>query len=236
MGWLDNTVEVAMAAGELSLSRALAVLADDRANLALRDNAARRLLTELQRLALQYRRRLRLRGPSRRAPESMLDDAIQHVALVASTGSSRFRGAHCAEAVAWCVRILENQLVTETRWHVRHGLSLDRSSPEPTRAPTVSPPELMVEARDALQRLHEEVRLHLERTRRPADVPGLYRAVCCYLDHLAGVSLSAQIERFGACDTRLEPAALRRARNRVYQLRRRGRQVLAELQRRAWSS
>ena len=34
----------------------------------------------------------------------LLEDAIQHVAVVASTGKTRFRGTTPAEAVVWCRR------------------------------------------------------------------------------------------------------------------------------------
>lgn len=218
---------------------ALRQLARDDVNSASREIAARVLLVELRRLA-KSRRRLGRNGhlTSNLAVSGWaVDDAIQHAALVACTGNTRFRGTDQREAVAWCTRVLTNYLLSELRVHLRErnassvperDLETNGHSTERAALTTVPPPQ---ENRCALMSLRERVRRHLMQTRSRRAATSLFDAVCCYLDHVAGVPLDMQVVRWGQHRGIAPGGWLRRARNRVYQYHRRGRAVLLEFER-----
>lgn len=210
------------------LHEALVTLSSDDASVSARDSAARQLLQQLSSLApfclsryLPTAARRYGAGP----PVSVLDDAIQHVAIVATTGRARFRGTHPSEAVAWCWSVLSNQVRSELRWQSRHQ----------NIEPFAFPPELIqaapTEAAMAVRRLRQDLLKYLRQTRTPRAAHSLFRAACCFLDHLMGAPLDRQIARWAGGRARqdLEPSQVRRARNRIYQYHRRGRLVLNEL-------
>jgi hypothetical protein len=209
------------------LHDALVTLSSESATVSDRDSAARQLLRELTFLApLCLSRCLPSVARAYQAvrARSMLDDAIQHVATVATTGRARFRGTHPAEAVAWCSSVLANQVRSELRWQSRHRHIEPLDSVPPMRAAAA-------DARIAVSQLRQDLLHHLERTRTPRAAQSLFRAACCYLDHLTGTSLDRQIERWAGESEQgaSEKVEMRRARNRIYQYHRRGRRVLNEL-------
>jgi hypothetical protein len=209
------------------LHHALVTLSSEKASVSERDSAARQLLRQLAFLAPLCLSRclpgvMRVQGTVRSG--AMLDDAIQHVAAVVTTGRARFRGTHPFEAVAWCSSVLTNQVLSELRWQSRHrNLELfDFALPAQASA---------VDARIAVGHLRRDLLNHLEQTRTPRVADSLFRAACCYLDHLAGTSLDQQIERWAGEGDRSvgNSSRMTRARNRIYQYHRRGRRVLNEL-------
>lgn len=209
------------------LHDALVTLSSEEASVSDRDSAARQLLRELAFLAPLCLSRC-LRGVARAHEaarrNSILDDAIQHVATVATTGRARFRGTHPSEAVAWCSSVLTNQVRSELRWQSRHRRIDPFDFAPPAQASAA-------DAQIAVRHLQRDLLNHLEQTRTPRVARSLFRAACCYLDHLAGASLLHQIERWANQSDQAERgrSQMRRARNRIYQYHRRGRLVLNEL-------
>jgi DNA-directed RNA polymerase specialized sigma24 family protein len=224
-----STASIGRLDGERLLA-ALRTLADDRTCEAKREAAARDLLTQLRVLSRCWVGRRLARGQG--DPKTWIDlgDVVQHVALVASTGSCRFRGDHPGQAVAWCLRIFDNHLAGQLRRGRReteHDMS-ERSDGSLRPAPGDGDPSPAASA-DVLAQLRVEALRHLQRTRRAAVVDGLYRAVCCYLDHVNGASTRSQIERWAANGQDASADGRRRARDRLYQYRLRGKQIVAEL-------
>jgi hypothetical protein len=220
-----------------ALLEALLVLAGGRASPAAREAAGRALLQQMRILAPARAfstRRATVQGWPTPDAREVLDDCIQHVALVASTGSARFRGTTASEAVAWCSQVLANHIITEVRWRVgqRRRKSAWRDTilwPSGALTGSVQPTQGSGESVAALRQLRRAALAHLQQTRPPRAVQSLYRAVCCYLEHLAGLPLCIQVERWvGAVEPAI-PSECRRAQNRLYQYRRRGKQVLNEL-------
>jgi hypothetical protein len=221
-----------------ALLDALSVLGSDGAAQKHRELAALQLLRQLRILApLWAHKKFRPSGGiGSRAGIHDIGDAIQHVALVASTGKARFRGAHPGQAMVWCERIFVNHLVSELRWRSRQAgrrrVLAETERHDSAVAPTgVSAAEGVAAGLTALvlDRLRVDALKHLERTRRPDSAESLYRAVCCYLEHVGGVALDRQLERWAP---RREPGApdqLRRARNCLYRYHLRGKRVLAEV-------
>ncbi|HEY5957670.1 MAG TPA: hypothetical protein VIV60_13995 [Polyangiaceae bacterium] len=233
---LDDRLERRVSAAKLY--EALCSLAQTDVERSTRECAARALLTQL-RLIVRTNYRL---GTIRRescwlGPTSpILEDAIQHTALVASTGGARFHGTSEWEALAWCARVLSNYLRTELRIRQRIQVTsaimecnIETASATATIEKSVSASQ---EKSCTLHGLRENIREHLNLTRRPRAASSLFTAVCCYLDHIAGVPLDAQLKRWvnernNAPST---PSSFGRARNRVYQYHHRGREVLMELE------
>lgn len=218
-----------------ALYAALRLLSVDDGSAVARNRAARVLLLQLRALSsctsvvlFSWSRALGARGDF----EEAVEDAIQHAALVASTGSSRFRGRCPNEAVGWCRRILSNFLASEAR---RRARTVELFERERGASPAGMPPHLEASWRHAgqesalsLLRLEGRVRAHLERTRTRSASESLYRAVLRYLEYLAGQSEAARREPEPSLETS-HPEAARRARDRQYQHHRRARRVLAEL-------
>jgi hypothetical protein len=213
------------------LYSALTLLAADGEEQPERDRAARALLEQLR--VFSGRRvvsRFAEASAFRRSGDiaDAIEDAIQHVALVASTGSSRFRGSHPSEAVAWCQRILVNFLTSESRRRARTALRM----PDEQRATLLMASHLEgvawrqagQETALSLRGLCGEVWRHLQRTRPPSACNTLYRAVRRYLEEVWGPAHERSSPPRKACS-----AAARRARDRGYQRHRRARRILAEL-------
>jgi hypothetical protein len=219
-----------------ALYGALRLLSVDDASAVARNRAARVLLVQLRALSsctslmqFSWSRAFGARGHF----EEAVQDAIQHAALVASTGSSRFRGRHPNEAVCWCRRILSNFLASEARRRARTVELFERERGASTAG---MPPDLEAaswrhagqESALSLVTLESRVRQHLKQTRTRGASESLYRAVLRYLEYLAGTSEKAR----GGPEPSPEashPVAARRARDRRYQHHRRARRVLAEL-------
>ena len=214
------------------IHESLLVLANRDAAQTRRQSAARRLIEQLRVLVRCWRYTNYQSNPFR-VPDSMVDDAIQHVALVASIGNSRFRGRHPREALAWCTRILQNHWASEWRWRSRFpqtavdlgadGQRIGLSTGQVTATQPVQ------EFRIALSRLRERAKSHLHSTRQPRAANSLFAAVCCYLDNVSGVPLARQLERWGSPLQVAQARDWARARNRIYQYHRRGRAILLEL-------
>jgi hypothetical protein len=219
-----------------ALFGALRLLSVDDASAGARNRAARVLLAQLRALSscpsvalFSGSRVFGVRGQF----EEAVEDAIQHVALVASTGRSRFRGRHPNEAVGWCRRILSNFLTSEARRGARQAELFAR---ERATSMAGAPPDLEAaawcdagqESALSLLRLESRVREHLQQTRAPGASASLYRAVLRYLRYLAGQSEPARGGREPPPEA-FHPEAARRARDRRYQHHRRARRVLAEL-------
>ena len=206
----------------VELYQSLLVLASDIADRPARQHAARTLLRQLRSWVSRHglSRYWRWVRPANRAV--LLEDAIQHVAVVASTGKTRFRGTTPAEAVSWCRTVLDNHLLSEQRRQYRLASAVDAIGTRDV------PPGSSRDGRLNLHDFDRRIREHLHRTRRPKDVASLYRSVCCYFEHLAGVPVDAQLQRWVDGDL-AEPRELNRARNRIYRYHHRGRRVLAEL-------
>ncbi len=205
----------------VELYESLLILASDTADRQARQHAARTLLGQLRRWASHHALNRTLRGLRPASREVLLDDAIQHVAVVASTGKTRFRGTTPAEAVVWCRTVLHNHLRSEQRRQLRMASAVD--AVDTLDVPPGS-------SRDGRLNLHDfdrSILEHLHRTRRPKDVASLYRSVCCYFEHLAGVPVEVQLRRWAG--DLAEPREVNRARNRIYQYHHRGRRLLAEL-------
>lgn len=219
-----------------ALHGALVVLATDIAGRPARDGAARILLGQLRALAgrdwvasYSWSTAFRRSGDFAEA----LEDAIQHVAVVASTGGSRFRGRHPNEAVAWCKRVFLNFLSSESRRRKRTVGLLPGDSSEGTMALEQHLEGIVwrqagQEAALLLRSLEGRVWSHLRRTRTLRASQTLYSAVREYLDYVSGQLASAPRVRSPASRAPSTLAA-RRARDREYQHHNRARRILAEL-------
>jgi hypothetical protein len=219
-----------------SLREALTLLATDRESQPARDRAARILLKQLRTLANRaVLARFARWSAFRRRGElaEVLEDAIQHVALVASTGQARFRGQHPSEAVAWCQRIFMNFLASESRRRARTVLLAgdereSRALLSDAHLEGVSWRNAGQETALILLRLEGCVRNHLQQTRTPSAFESLYRAVRRYLRYITGHpehgATGGALPGDGAGSQ-----AARRARDREYQRHSRARRVLAEV-------
>jgi hypothetical protein len=219
-----------------ALYGALRLLSADGASAVARNGAARVLLVQLRALSsctsvvlFSWSRAFGARGHF----EEAVEDAIQHAALVASTGSSRFRGRHPNEAICWCRRILSNFLASEAR---RRARTVELFEGERGASTAGAPPDLEgalwrdagQESALSLLRLESRVREHLEQTRTRGASESLHRAVLRYLDYLAGQPEKGPDGAEPSPETS-HPEAARRARDRRYQHHRRARRILAEL-------
>ena len=219
-----------------ALHAALVLLATDIASRPARESAARVLLGQLRALAgrawvasFAWSTAFRRSGDFAEA----LEDAIQHVAIVASTGKTRFRGRHPSEAVAWCKRILLNFMSSESRRRVKMVglLPVDRGSGRLAldhHLEGILWRHAGQEAALSLRSLDARVWSHLRRTRTLRAAETLYGAVREYLDYVSGQFDYAPHPRsFGAGP----PSTLiaKRARDRGYQHHTRARRILAEL-------
>lgn len=235
--------EARSGAGELqrfdgeALYAALVLLATDIASRRARDEAARILLRQLRALAgrawgasFSWSSAFRRSGDFAEA----LEDAIQHVAVVASTGKSRFRGRQPSEAVAWCKRIFLNFLSSESRRRTRAVGLLPGGGGSDTMAldhhlEGIVWRQAGQEAALLLRSLEGRVWSHLQRTRTLRASRTLYSAVREYLAYVSGEQDHAARVRSSEADEAPRTSAARRARDRGYQHHMRARRVLAEL-------
>lgn len=195
----------------MDLWELLKILADDEIPRARRETAA----TDLYRMVKRFGGgTIRRRFSS--LPQVVVDEAIHKVVLEASLGRSRFRGEDDRAARAWCNRILQRYAIDYYRSR-RNKVALDD-------APAVVAPadDDPVFAAD-LEHLFGLVLKSLVRLHRPRDLERVQDNVRIHLEaHLLGEEIDAQIGRWADPGPDPEKTALRRARDRVYQYRRRG--------------
>lgn len=157
-----------------------------------------------------------------------LEDARQHLLLKASVGSSRFLGDSEGEAYGWCEAVLRNHVTSELRKTGRL-VSLDddrRQAPTPVAASPGPESYRTLQARwDALVK---KVLATIPNHHRETDVPSVTANVRCYIEgRLFDLSAADQLERWGftgrhAAEWRDDPAARKRALQRIFQIRTRG--------------
>jgi hypothetical protein len=159
------------------------------------------------------------------------EDILQHVLLRASTGTARFRGMSEGEAHGWCRRVVYNKavdLVTITNRekstdHGDVGANLEAQKPAGASASEVQ------RASEEIQALIVKLEETIIRTSRKADAPGILQLFRVHVDARLGATLEQQIERWAftgdnAGNDGTEVAWVR-ARNRIYQWRKRGREA-----------
>jgi len=215
-----------------ALYDAIVLIASDCDDLKNRERAARQVLEQLHQLARTRAITGLLSKPGYRAcGDDLIQDAIQHTAIVVCSGAGQFRGANPAVAVAWCLGILRNYARAEVR---RRALMQS----EPFRSPT--PPTTddnavyegvlwhaaAQEAHVILRSLDAQVRAYLRQTRSQRAAESLYDAVHSYVGEVAGQSSARSVRSTPACADGDEQ---RRARARAYQHHHRARCLLVEV-------
>jgi DNA-directed RNA polymerase specialized sigma24 family protein len=155
-------------------------------------------------------------------------DILQHVADKAALGTSRFRGTTEGEAHAWVKRIVANKAIDICR--ARRPMAA--LSPEPGGSEGAPVRELRAEEDmgdvGPFLAAVDAIKAFIAENHRPNDAKTLARAFDCHIDaHMRGTDIDEQIARYGydepyASEPR-DTAGKIRARNRVYQYRKRGR-------------
>jgi hypothetical protein len=212
-----------------------------------RDRAAHVLLAEMEQWAPMviwkaHGRGLRELGAGE--VESLIADAVQALALAASTSRNNFRGQTGASARAWCRRVLLNHVSNELRSRqARRSIVPADFEPWSEREVDLAEPpasssgmgeQVFGELAQALK-VVREVREKIRVTHRARDAESCMRALWCYLAYLSGSTLDEQVRALGgttesdAEELAVDPATWRRLRNRVYKLRERGRKVLLQV-------
>jgi len=167
---------------------------------------------------------VRRNAPCRLSDDDALD-ILQHVVDKAALGSARFRGTSEGEARQWVKRIVANKAIDLCR---REPTVAPPSSRAPRRELATAPEEKVDEA--ALRAAFDAIEETLVRTHRKNDAETLVRAFRCHMEaRLGGATIDEQIDRYGyqgayANEPR-DDAGRSRARNRVYQYRKRGREA-----------
>lgn len=163
----------------------------------------------------------------RRAPCRLSDDdamdILQHVVDKAALGTARFRGQSEGEARQWVKRIVANKAIDLCR--------REASAPpsrEPHRELAVAPEEKVDAA--AVRAAFDAIEETLAVTHRRNDAETLVRAFRCHMEaRLGGATIDEQIESYGFtgehADATRDEAERLKARNRVYQYRKRGREA-----------
>lgn len=188
-----------------------------------REQAARELDDALRRWVHSY-----LRSAFDASPTSLFDDAIQHCLLQASCGTSRFSGSSEGEAHRWCKTVLTNYVRSAHRRSKRDvslgGPTRDGASALENHDPDAPSPE-----RQAIGRDVQRLMARLVETARTRNGGQLADAVQIWLEYrLTEPTIDEQIRRWARRSAEnLDPgdeAAMRKARNRVYTWRKRGRE------------
>jgi len=195
----------------MALLPILSALAKDDLPASARREALRQLYDEVEGWGW---RRLRARMPG--VPAAVFEDATQKLALKACLGTTRFAGDTEAAAKAWAYAILRNHTLDWFRRERRLEALPEEPMPPPRPAldhqPAVDFGALLARVDAALPRLH-----------RARDLETVRQNIHCYLEHrVLGRSLDEQLSRWAPAEEETEEAT-RRARDRVYQYRRRGR-------------
>jgi hypothetical protein len=173
--------------------------------------------------------------------ENLIADAVQSLALVASTSESHFRGVGEASARAWCRSVLLNHVSNELRARKARqsvhpaDLRATWTASDDRRLETIGTAgERPLDAQELANafRVLRAVRAHVFSGHRRRDAETTMRAIWCYLAYMSGAPLEEQVRALRvdeglASDAPNECAAdSRRWRNRVYKLRERGRRAL----------
>lgn len=212
MRGLANIVE-----SNQGLATCLLVLGGDGVTSNERNNAARRLLSNIKTWVGRFLRRA---SPCTLDADD-LEETIQHLMIRCATGSSRFRGSTEGEAHAWCMQVLQNKArdLCRSRWRLKRADSeSDFDQPDSASLESLSVSEL--------NRVIEAIVRELPRLHRRQDVEGLVRSLRCHIEARLGATMEEQMEVYGFA---AEPGAGRspetaaKARDRVYQYRKRGR-------------
>ncbi len=195
----------------------LLLLSADRVTVAERNNAARLVLGNVRGWV----------GPFlRRASPCHLDEddereVVQHLLTRCCTGSAKFRGNTDGEAHSWCRRVFQNKARDLCRQRRRLALK----ELEPDSGPAKSErPGLVIQSE--FNRIIEAIVQELTRLHREQDLESLRRSLRCHIEARFGATIEEQIESYGFSQESLQPeaaAAAIKARNRVYQYRKRGR-------------
>lgn len=198
-----------------------------------RERAARQVLDQVRQLARSSAVTRLLSKPGYRAcGDDLIQDAIQHTAIVVCSSAEKFRGSNAAMAVAWCLGILRNYARSEVRRRAQlQRETFGRPAEQLARGAAADDMFWHAAAQEAhltLRSLDAQVRSHLQQTRSQRAAESLYRAVCSYVFELAGSS------DVGSLVESSEPAGARgdegrRARARTYQHHHRARCILAEV-------
>lgn len=195
----------------MSLCALLQTLARDGTSRAERERAASGLYSELRRFGGGV-----IRRRFSRTADVTVDEAVQKVVLEASLGTARFRGEDERAARAWCNRILQRYVLDQLR---RSGRHVELDSAPPMTAKAEADP---FTGRD-LEVLFVKLDTALTRLHRARDLATVSQNLQCHLEaRLLGTSIEEQISRWADPGQGAAQAALRRARDRIYQFRRRG--------------
>ena len=161
-----------------------------------------------------------------RLGEDDVDEAVQHLLMRCTLGSSRFKGASEGEAHSWCMRVLANKGRDLCRAKRRAAVSLDATSDDDDRPrvpePAVEPDHGAIAMR-ALAAVFEAIAAELPRLHRKQDIEGIVRSVRVHVEARMGASVEEQCATYGEG----EPLSTK-LQNRIYQYRNRGRKAACE--------
>ncbi len=166
------------------------------------------------------------RGAPCRLTDDDAMDILQHVVDKAALGTARFRGQSEGEARQWVKRIVANKAIDICR---RAPVAAPPSSSLGARRELVTEPHERIDE-EALRAAFDAIEETLVRTHRRNDADTLVRALRCHMEaRLGSASIDEQIDRYGfqgayANEPR-DDAGRRKARDRVYQYRKRGREA-----------
>jgi DNA-directed RNA polymerase specialized sigma24 family protein len=159
-----------------------------------------------------------------------VDETVQHLLTRCALGTSRFNGSSEGEAHSWCMRVVLNKgrdICRERRRNVSTTREDDEGEPR-SFEPAVEA-DLRPLAIESLQEIFAAIQDELPRLHRKQDIEGLVRSVRCHVEARMGASLEEQVTEYGGDVPEGEgEKALVRARNRVYQYRKRGREAACE--------
>jgi len=160
--------------------------------------------------------------------ESLISDAIQALALAATSSKFNFRGLSEESARAWSRKVLVNHVASELRERQRRK-ELDAGELDATREAAAEPPDFDVADSETPAAFFDlaramttlrALRRRLFTTHRPRDAESKMRAVWCYIAYLSGATVEEQVRALSnesdlndTCDPPL--AVDRRRKNRV---------------------
>lgn len=162
-----------------------------------------------------------------RLGEDDVDEAVQHLLMRCTLGSSRFKGTTEGEAHSWCMRVLANKGrdICRSKRRLVPG-TLDASDDDDDRPRVAEPsvdPDQSAMAMRALSAIFEAIAAELPRLHRKQDVEGIVRSVRVHVEARMGATIEEQCATYGEG----EPMSTK-VQNRVYQYRNRGRRAACE--------
>lgn len=161
-----------------------------------------------------------------RLGEDDVDEAVQHLLMRCTLGSSRFKGTSEGEAHAWCMRVLANKgrdLCRRRRRLVTGTLDADDDDERARVAEPAVDPDQSAMAMRALSSIFEAIAAELPRLHRKQDVEGIVRSVRVHVEARMGATIEEQCATYGEG----EPMSTK-VQNRIYQYRNRGRRAACE--------